>query len=695
MSAPIWKIGPAASSSSAATPCADLGIRDIQLHYAANGPESLTFTISSQNACMDDIAFTPKAWYTLWKDGSRYFTGVMTVPPRTGSAESEEVTITLAGPYWCFEQSTYMQSWMCWYTGTEAVAATNMCRVILFQAAYGVPMLSGAQIADVLNWLIGKGAPLAIGTIATGVTLPTDEQLNMLCSSVVDTVLRWTPDYVLSFDHSTYPVTVNFRQKDSLSAVTVPVGVDMSLLNITARYDLIKPGFTLIYQTTSTNDGKSYTSIVTDTAGDTTKLDSVIGGFDLVGSSQTWTTQKIVTANFPTPNDKTWWKAHVKWLANVADGDLTIHDHALSTGERYDRYLTEGAMQDWMSLASEACTVTAQADVVLRDGDDAVIETVKNVPISFDCIATAATTQTYRTRSSWTSGEVVPTGVAAALYASWSVLHFEGSLKLLEQECSGSLRPGKVVNISGGRSEWASMAAIVKEVNEDLARGETTVTFGPPAALSADTVVALFRALHKRNYAASAASKDTGIVSNGSSTDLSGATPDSSESTGKGEKTRLLVSNSNTDGDHVADLDPENVAFEDSGDAADQTLSIKEVIVPEDDGSGNIVGKRRQVLCSESYHDPVSLGGGGEPHDPTTKDTIGGTTEGSESGESTTKTFGDGKGLSLFVMSRVAYYDAGDKTLYGYTREIRFDENGQLYYVSAETRVTIDVTVAE
>jgi hypothetical protein len=83
-------------------------------------------------------------------------------------------------------------------------------------------------------------------------------------------------------------------------------------------------------------------------------------------------------------------------------------------------------------------------------------------------------------------------------------------------------------------------------------------------------------------------------------------------------------------------------------------------------------------------------------HNPASKDTIGSAAEGLESAESTTKTFGsDGKGLSLMAMTRVGYFDSGDKILYGYVRELRFTEDGHLYYVSGETRVEIDVLVPE
>jgi len=84
-----------------------------------------------------------------------------------------------------------------------------------------------------------------------------------------------------------------------------------------------------------------------------------------------------------------------------------------------------------------------------------------------------------------------------------------------------------------------------------------------------------------------------------------------------------------------------------------------------------------------------------KPHDPGTFDTVGSLAEGSEAAEGTTKIFSNGKGLKFNIQSRSAYYHAGDKKLYGYSREMRFDRMGRLYYVSGETRWEIDVPVAE
>lgn len=79
--------------------------------------------------------------------------------------------------------------------------------------------------------------------------------------------------------------------------------------------------------------------------------------------------------------------------------------------------------------------------------------------------------------------ETPPAGLAAAYFNALQTAKYEGTIRILEEECTGALRPGKVVNISNGRAGWAAMRAVVQVVTEDLATGETTAKLGAPGHL--------------------------------------------------------------------------------------------------------------------------------------------------------------------------------------------------------------------
>jgi hypothetical protein len=75
--------------------------------------------------------------------------------------------------------------------------------------------------------------------------------------------------------------------------------------------------------------------------------------------------------------------------------------------------------------------------------------------------------------------------------------------------------------------------------------------------------------------------------------------------------------------------------------------------------------------------------------------TLGGAVEGSETPASDSWSRGStGTPLDLFVVTRVVYNEAGDKTLYHFARKLSFDACGLLVAAGAESRVTIDATEA-
>lgn len=78
------------------------------------------------------------------------------------------------------------------------------------------------------------------------------------------------------------------------------------------------------------------------------------------------------------------------------------------------------------------------------------------------------------------------------------------------------------------------------------------------------------------------------------------------------------------------------------------------------------------------------------PRSGDTATTIGGNSEGTEAAESSTFTATGSNACTVWITSRVGYFHAGGKKLYGYARSLTFDKHGRLYAVSGETRYEID-----
>lgn len=87
------------------------------------------------------------------------------------------------------------------------------------------------------------------------------------------------------------------------------------------------------------------------------------------------------------------------------------------------------------------------------------------------------------------------------------------------------------------------------------------------------------------------------------------------------------------------------------------------------------------------------------PTTPSVYTTLGTNDEGNEAAETDTWTYGDvdgsgnKKGLWYWVQVRQAYYHAGDAKWYAYARKHVFTTTGQLYSVSAATRIEVEAPI--
>lgn len=95
-------------------------------------------------------------------------------------------------------------------------------------------------------------------------------------------------------------------------------------------------------------------------------------------------------------------------------------------------------------------------------------------------------------------GETAPAGAALSYYTALQVTPWEGTVRIKERECSGLLRPGKVLNISNARAEWAAMRGVVQIVTEDLWTGETTAEIGLAEHLSPQDFIEIQRVARRR-----------------------------------------------------------------------------------------------------------------------------------------------------------------------------------------------------
>ncbi len=132
---------------------------------------------------------------TLFRDGTRFFTGTVTsVSPRVTS-ESQSVRVVVSGPWWWLERIPMTSSQV---DGEGNNAARPMYSFGTFAA--GADM--AANLSGAIDRAISLGAPMLKGSIASSFTVPRITLSQQTCGGVISELVRLIPDTMVWFDYS-------------------------------------------------------------------------------------------------------------------------------------------------------------------------------------------------------------------------------------------------------------------------------------------------------------------------------------------------------------------------------------------------------------------------------------------------------------------------------------------------------------
>jgi hypothetical protein len=340
--------------------------------------------------------------------------------------------------------------------------------------------------------------------------------------------------------------------------------------SINARYDLQAPSVQIFYETANSINGRASLSLIKDFYPDPLPTDPqkqfrpLQFTVDLQGLQASLTTAKI-TCEPITPTDPKWWLGkHPQYRphdpTNPADTNNSIASFDIdpdsiqrapnpttdTSGNAvadlgYTTELTTGQLTDWMDFKSQRVTLRCKATIVHRNGT-----MPQEISLTFQCLSTNARTGAYTNESISAYPEPVPMGLAKFIYDAISVLQFEGSFTLQEADVSGSLSVGNLFNLTGGaNAEWATMAALVQEITENIDTGATRVQFGPPRNLSAGDLVDLLRVNRSRVISSSFSMRPAGTPGDagGANVDLGQNTPEKNSVSGTSPANPQVVSN--------------------------------------------------------------------------------------------------------------------------------------------------------
>ena len=513
----------------------DWGLSAVTRERVNQAPDLVTFRAAATLSDGDPI-FAHGSTIKLKRAGVPWFYGRVISVPGRAAAKIEEQLYVVAGPWWYLENLVFQQAWQTTNGTDTTLIATNKSRLILGQKADGTKLATGAAIAEVLVYATARGVPITVGTISPNAIAPYAEALDRSCAEVIRNLLRWTPDAMVTFDYSTapFPTLSICRRADAATLALPAYGAPISGLDLTPRYDLQAPTVVLKFEQTNDIDNDTFTSLIvqaapSDATGD--ELGALVMTLDLAGARATYQKQPVTTAVIPASDTASdviaWWKGKFPWLTDFADADLSVVSGTQSvTIENPTAYpgltvadvpneLLSGSVAAWMNLSAAPVLVQATLKYSGASSDEAsAVFDANNKRIVYTRVrGTNAETQTYSRLTSATEAEAVPSGLAAALYAAVSVLQYDGTIELTEQECTGVGAPGVLLNLTGGRAEWATMAAQIQRVEEKLDLGLTKITVGPAKHLGHSELTTWLRANRSRRVSYRLSERTTGTGS--------------------------------------------------------------------------------------------------------------------------------------------------------------------------------------
>lgn len=380
-------------------------------------------------------------WLYVYYDGYTIFRGMVTNATRKIQRGSTIANVIEAKAGWYFlEQIPYIQNWVAVTTGATETAVIQSTRVVLNQNSSGLPISAWAQIADILDcaktiynagvidW-VDETAAVAntTQTRLNDVCIPYDEMRDATCAQALERVLRYFPDVSVSF--SSQAKRLCFRPLGLHDATPYVEDYDKQLERSESISDNVIDGVRIEIESTGTINGKAYTNIDIQGAGETTGIHILNGTLQIAGNDASRTTQRVdvVTEDFGDPASSTWWLGKCPQVfGNAAAGDITITSYIRSgeaTKANYPR-ITSTPITDITEagLLARVETITCVATVIRKDGAGAIVDTETSLPVQIELITTNATTRSYTftTALASTSAEPVPENLADALLAAHS-----------------------------------------------------------------------------------------------------------------------------------------------------------------------------------------------------------------------------------------------------------------------------------
>ena len=578
-------------------PASSWSVSGIQRRRSSQAADVVAFSVESQaSALTTETPFAPLLEVVIFRDGVRWFVGRVTSVRRAAAGAAERIAIEVAGPWWYLDNLVYQQTWRVFGSGE-----IHKSHCLLNTFADGTKMGVRLQIADILTW-VSTNAVAKFGSAPfqwnpsefPDALIPVDEVRDITSAEALSKQLRWIPDAVTWWDYSTTPPTFHCQRRAALQVTTMPAAAPITSIEITPRTDLVVPAVVLKYERIDVVNGTRRPGLFVDAyppAATGSEFGALCATIDLEGWSVSSAEARITTEPFPKTAEN-WWKWLLKkepWLGQtgitlVDPVSVGITNSDSAVFPIYDRELVDGQIAEWMGKSASKVTVGIMVHLSIA-GQSESFESVWRA-FSINVVSTNAVSGTYRQVTDVTDGEAPPIGLAQVLYDALSVVEWEGTLSMVQESVGALAAPalGQRLNLTGGRPEWESMAAMIQEVTENVDAGSTVIRFGPPQHLGPRDLVELLRVNRFRSTRTSplARTGDTGAAGTGIA--LGNQLPRENSSAGAVSRERIKVAYRNGS----IDLD--------AGKTVGHPMTIQEVSI-----CLNGIERKMLILCSDPY----------------------------------------------------------------------------------------------
>lgn len=587
------------------------GLKGLKRERKILEADALTFVHAGADFDADPLfpfESTIKVYRTENGTRVKWFEGAVLEPDRSLSGGAEGMGYTVAGP-WYWLNRVFLQEWKSWDNALQQLVTVRKSHVMLGLDTDGDLLTVKEAIEAALDFAIANGASLQYSIAASlDQKVPLYEAKDIAIPEVGRILLRWFPDTVTWFDYTTTPPTLHIARRADLTPVTLPAtaanGGDTRSVKIKARRDLQRSAVVIIYEQASSVNGElrlitsvdKYPANATGLEFKALVVTVNLQGYAVTVASAELTTQAINLAS------QVWWEEKLPWLTEADMLPFTQGGYVISAAARQSALaneLLDGQIAPWMNKQSARDTITANVHWRKADGSEG------DRKVSVRVVATDAATGSYSGLTAVTSGEAVPVGLAQKVYTALNTLHYEGDLEFVEAEVSGLAGIGNVLNLSGGRAEWAAMNAMVWAEMVDVDAGVTQIRIGPAENLGIPDLVQLLQVDRNRFSWTNPAAFTNADMGNASELELGEGSPMENSQAGVDTPRRLVVTGPTVNNKTARidmNLDPNSAgSTKPPAAAAGKTLSVKEVNVCVRNADGTSTQKRMLVLGSDLY----------------------------------------------------------------------------------------------